>query len=94
MSRLQPAGVASAVVAIAEDVMGNDPQLRYRRTFQEIDHPELGRHRVHGPWFRMSDLPFELRHASLLSEHSEYVFREILDISEEEIAQLVVDGVV
>ena len=94
MERLQTAGVGAAVVAAGEDVMVSDPQLRHRRTYHELDHPELGRHLVHGPAFRMSDLSYHLCRAPLLGEHSEYVLKEILGMSDEAIAQLVVDGVV
>jgi crotonobetainyl-CoA:carnitine CoA-transferase CaiB-like acyl-CoA transferase len=54
----------------------------------------MGRHLVHGPAFRMSDLSYHIRRAPLLGEHSEYVLKEILGMLDEEIAQLVVDGVV
>jgi crotonobetainyl-CoA:carnitine CoA-transferase CaiB-like acyl-CoA transferase len=94
MGGLQSAGVGAAVVATGEDVMANDPQLRHRCTYRELDHPEMGRHLVHGPAFRMSDLSYHIRRAPLLGEHSEYVLKEILGMLDEEIAQLVVDGVV
>jgi len=94
MERLQTAGVGAAVVATGEDVMVNDPQLRHRRTYHELDHPELGRHLVHGSAFRMSDLSCHIRRAPLLGEHTEYVLKEILGMSDEAIVRLVVDGVV
>ena len=74
--------------------MANDPQLRHRRTYHEVDHPELGQHLVHGPAFRMSDLSYHIRRAPLLGEHTEYILKEILGMSDEAISQLVVDGVV
>lgn len=48
MALMQAAGIAAGVVENAEDLMEKDPQLRHRRFFRELDHPEMGKYRVAG----------------------------------------------
>ena len=94
METLQAAGVPSAVVQTAEDVLDKDPHLKERGYYVYLDHPEAGRTAYDGPPFRLSKTPGRLRSpAPCLGEHTEYVCKEILKLSDEEIAQLVVDEV-
>jgi benzylsuccinate CoA-transferase BbsF subunit len=84
--RLQAAGVSAGVVQRAEDLFA-DPQLRHRGFFRRLDHPELGDHAVHGHSFRISGLePGPLRAAPLLGEHTFDICREVLGMSDDEIA--------
>ncbi len=94
MSLMQAAGVAAGVVETGEDLLEHDPQLKHRHFFQELDHPEIGTHRARCPAFVLSKAPCELRRAPLLGEHSEYLLKETLGMSDEEIAELVIEGVV
>ncbi|MBI2329706.1 MAG: CoA transferase [Chloroflexi bacterium] len=94
MTMLQAAGVAAGVVETGEDLLEHDPQLKHRRFFQELDHPEIGKHYARGPAFMLSKVPCELRRAPLLGEHNEYALKEILGMTDEEIAELVIEGVV
>ncbi|MBI3040189.1 MAG: CoA transferase, partial [Chloroflexi bacterium] len=87
-------GVAAGVVETGEDLLEHDPQLKHRRFFQELDHPEIGKHYARGPAFMLSKVPCELRRAPLLGEHNEYALKEILGMTDEEIAELVIEGVV
>jgi benzylsuccinate CoA-transferase BbsF subunit len=60
-----------------------------RKTFVHIDHPIVGAEVIYGLPRKLSGVsPRPARHAPLLGEHNEYVFREILGLSEGEIAQL------
>ncbi|MBI2328215.1 MAG: CoA transferase [Chloroflexi bacterium] len=93
MSLLQAAGVAAGVAENGEDLMDHDPQVKHRHFWREIDHPEIGKHRIRGPAFVLSKAPCELRRAPLLGEHNEYALKEILGMSEEEITELVINGV-
>ncbi|MFC1978246.1 CoA transferase, partial [Chloroflexota bacterium] len=93
MSMMQAAGVAAGVVETGEDLLEHDPQLRHRHFFWELDHPEIGKYRAAGPAFVLSKSPREVRRAPLLGEHSEYVLKELLGTSDEEIAELVIEGV-
>ncbi|KKK83489.1 hypothetical protein LCGC14_2792850, partial [marine sediment metagenome] len=59
-----------------------------------LDHPEAGRTAYDGPPFKMSKTPGKLRApAPLLGQHTEHVCKEVLGLSDEEIADLLVAGV-
>ena len=94
METLQTAGVPAGVVQNAQDVLENDPHLRERGHYVYLDHPEAGRTAYDGPGFRLSKTPGRLRSpAPCIGQHTEYVCKEILGIDDEEIAQLVIEGV-
>ncbi len=86
-------GIAAAPSRDAEDLF-HDPHLRARGAFVEVDHPELGPREFVGPPWKMSDCEIEAQCAPLLGEHNDRVFRELLGISDEELAKLRRDGVV
>jgi benzylsuccinate CoA-transferase BbsF subunit len=90
---LARAGIAAAPSRNAEDLF-YDPHLRVRDAFVEVDHPELGPRQFVGPPWKMSGCEVQARHAPLLGEHNDYVFRELLGMDEAELARLRRDGVV
>lgn len=93
MAMMQESGVPAGVVATAEDVC-NDPQLKHRHHFQELDHSVLGRHNYEATSFKLSKTPGSpSRAAPCLGEHTYYVCTKILSISEEEFVQLLSEGV-
>jgi benzylsuccinate CoA-transferase BbsF subunit len=94
MDLMQCAGVPAGVVATGEDIFEKDPQLRHRHIFWKMNVPEAGT--LHGvaPSFEMSNCPVELTRAPLMGEQNEWALREILGMSDEEIRQLILDGVV
>jgi benzylsuccinate CoA-transferase BbsF subunit len=92
MTVLQGSGVAAGIVETAEDMMEHDLQLRYRRFFTAIQHPEVGVYRASRPAFILSKAPIEVTRAPLLGEHNEYALKEILKLSDDEMAELVVAG--
>ena len=93
MSRMQAAGVAAGVVESCED-MFSDPQYNYRDHFQQLEHPEIGKHSYMAPSFRLSKTPAELhRAACCLGQDNAYVYTEILDIPVEEFIELLAEGV-
>ena len=93
MVRLQKAGVAAGVVQDGEDLQTRDPQLKERGYYVYLDHPEAGRIAHDGLTFALSKTPGEVRRAPLLGEHNEYVYREVLGLSEDEVNQLIMEGV-
>ncbi len=93
MMLMQQAGVAAGVVQDGEDLLTRDPQLRERGFHVYRDHPEAGRIAHDGLTFSLSATPGEIRRAPLLGEHNEYVYREILGFSEEEVNRLTVEKV-
>ena len=94
MTMMQAAGVAAGVLETGEDLLQHDPQLRQRCTFWELDHPEVGKYYAMGPSFVLSKSSCEVRRAPLLGEHNEYALKEVLAMSDEEIAELVTEGVI
>ena len=94
MDRMQAAGVPAAIVNSPEDQMENDPQLLSREFFQWRDHPELGRYRPPRQPCVLSKTPCQIERAPLYGEHNEYAFKEILGMTDDEIAELVIEGVI
>jgi len=77
----------------AEDLF-NDPQLKQRQAFVSLDHCEIGTYQISTAVFRSSKYSNKPRSpAPLLGEHSEYILKEFLGMSDEEIAELVVGEV-
>jgi len=94
MHELQAAGVAAAVVQSAREILDVDEHIRERGYYKYLDHAETGRAAYDGPPAVLSKTPGELRSpAPLLGEHTAYVCKEILGLGDEEMADLVVEGV-
>jgi len=91
---LQNAGVAAMPSQSSEDIF-NDPHLRQRGAFREIDHPVMGKQTLIGPPWRLSGVPDgNIRHAPLFGEHNAYVFGELLGLPPAEIEELQRDGII
>ena len=90
---LQREGVAATPVVDGPSV-AHDPHLRERGMLQEVDHSALGKRMVLGAPWKMSKVPWEVRRSPLLGEHNQYVLRELLGMSPEEIDRLVEESVV
>ena len=83
MERLQARGVPAGVVMNASDAL-HDPHLAARGFFQEVPHPEAGTYRYPVRAWRASRTPHvTARHAPLLGEDNEYVYRELLGFDDE-----------
>lgn len=93
MTRMQAAGVAAGWIGTTEDQMENDLQLKYRQFYREQDHPEIGKYRPPRQPCVLSKTPCEIRRAPLIGEHNEYVFKEIIGMTDDEIAELVIEEV-
>jgi len=90
MELLQKEGVA-AFPTLSNRELVEDPHLNERRFFYEIDHPNPATKgkKFDGVLWKMNKTPGKIRQrAPLLGEHNNYVFGELLGISEEEISQL------
>jgi benzylsuccinate CoA-transferase BbsF subunit len=91
MDLLQSKGVPAGVVQNSRDMLENDEHMKAREYYQYLDHPETGRSAYDGAPFRMSKTPGTLRSpAPLLGEHNEYVCKELLGMTDEEIADALV----
>lgn len=93
MMRLQQRGVPAAVVQTAADRCERDPQLKHGAYFVPLPHSEIGTWPVEGfpaKFESMQVNPGGLtgRGAPMMGEDNDYVYREILGLSVEEIARL------
>ncbi|MCR4393919.1 MAG: CoA transferase [Dehalococcoidales bacterium] len=90
---LQKAGIPSNIVEKPSDLY-KDPQLQHRKYFVTMDHPVMGKQKYeHQACFILSKTPRELYMPSpCVGEHNEYVFKELLKMSDEEIAEHLIDG--
>ncbi|MBW1710467.1 MAG: CoA transferase [Deltaproteobacteria bacterium] len=94
MVTLQSAGVPAGRVGNTEDQMENDPHLKFRNFYQEREHPEIGKYRPPRQPCVLSKTPCEIKRAPLIGEHNEYVFKELLCLTDEEIEELIIDGII
>ena len=91
MVLLQSKGVPAGVVQNARDVLDADEHLKARGYYQYLDHPETGRSAYDGAPFVLSKTPGTLRcPAPLLGQDNEYVCKEILGMSDDEIADALI----
>ena len=67
----------------------NDPHLKEREFFVSVTAPEVGTHLYPSTTYKMSKIPFEVRKPPVrLGEDNDYVYREVLGLTEEEYDQL------
>ena len=94
MAALQARGVPAGVVQNARDMLERDPHLRARGYYQYLDHAETGRSAYEGVCARLGATPGRHRApAPLFGEHTEDVCRRILGLGDDEIADLLAEGV-
>jgi benzylsuccinate CoA-transferase BbsF subunit len=94
MAILQAAGVPSGVVETCEDLF-NDPQLKHRQHYRLLRHKVIGPHYYHAPAYKLSKAPVHIWKAGpALGEDNEYVYKKILGLSDDEVADLLVEGVI
>ncbi len=94
MMKLQSMGVGAGVVQDAEDLLLKDPQLQYRHFFTRLEHPGVGSYSAMRPYFSLSQAEPEITRAPLIGEHNDYGYKDILKLTDEEIADLVIEGVI
>lgn len=85
MALLQSHGVPCAAVQTAQDLTEYDPQLEHRGIFFELDHPAIGKATFEDVPIHFSSLKRHYwRSAPLLGEDNEYVFKQIVGLSDDE----------
>jgi crotonobetainyl-CoA:carnitine CoA-transferase CaiB-like acyl-CoA transferase len=85
---LQKASVGAGTVANAKDI-DEDPQMNYYNFYRELDHPYMGRLRYYHPApIKLSEAETAVNRPVLLGEHTDYICREILGMSQSEIDRL------
>ncbi|MBI5947158.1 MAG: CoA transferase [Chloroflexi bacterium] len=92
MHRLQAAGVAAAPV-LESSRMFDDPQFRSRGFFRKQTQSDAGTHEYVGPLWKMEGTPVEFAQPPVtFGEHNDYVYRDVLKMSPEEIDALRAGG--
>ena len=81
------AGLAAAPSRDWQDLYA-DPHLKARDAFIRVQHPEIGPIDLVGVPWKMSNYAPPAQRAPLLGEHNDYVFRQILGLSEAEVLEL------
>ena len=94
MNLLQNAGVAAGEVLRGQELLEEDPQLRHRHFFHEVEHPEIGTYRPPAHAYHLPDAPLEMTPAPTLGQHTAYVLQEILGLSDADVTQLAIDEVI
>lgn len=94
MTVLQEHGVAAGVVQNARD-LANNPQLKERGFFIELEHPELGKTISDATPIKLSGTPARYRRtAPLPGRDNDYIFRQLLGMSKEESGKLKEQGAI
>jgi crotonobetainyl-CoA:carnitine CoA-transferase CaiB-like acyl-CoA transferase len=94
MTCLQAAGVAAAAIQDVEDQFFRDPHAQARGLLVELQEPEAGPVVTEYPPVRLSETPPRVdTPAPLLGEHTNQVLRDVLHLSEAQIAELGAEGV-
>jgi len=94
MHTLQRAGVAAGAVLNVKEML-SDPQLKERKYFIEVAHPQAGTRLYPGLALKLSKAPAKLpRPAPCIGEHNEYVLGNLLGLSKDEIARLEDDKII
>ena len=90
---LQAAGVPAGAAQLIKELL-DDPQLRARDYVTVVPHPEAGDTPYGRPAFTLSQTPTHTeRHAPLYGQDTDYVLRDLLGLSAEEVAALEGAGV-
>ncbi|WP_071392942.1 CaiB/BaiF CoA transferase family protein [Bacillus tuaregi] len=94
METLQKYGLVAAAVQQNEDILENDPQLYFRGLFETVQHPLLGERLVEGVPIQMSESsPSIHKSAPLMGEDNDFVLKDVLGYTDEEINLLELNGV-
>lgn len=92
MRLLQGHGVPAGAVLTQEEVH-QDPQFKERDFFQELTQADSGTHLYAGVPVKLSRTPNSIRMPPVqLGEHNEYIYKELLGLTEAEYAKLEKEG--
>lgn len=91
--RCQSAGVRALPVQSAEDRVENDPQLRHRGMYQEMEHPALGSYKAQNAPFKLSATPvYNHAPSPMIGEHTGEIVQDLLGFSREDLSAGFADG--
>lgn len=94
MHLLQQAGIPSGIIQNAKHLIDEDPHLKARHHFMELEHSEMGKTLYNNTPFKLSETPINVQvPAPLLGADTEYVCKQILNMSDEEYEALQKEGI-
>jgi benzylsuccinate CoA-transferase BbsF subunit len=93
MQQLQKSGVA-AIPSFNLEQLYSDEHIKNREILQELEHPVLGKVKVIGVPWKLSEKRPPVYRAPLLGEDNTYVFHKMIGLSHDEIQQLQADKVI
>ena len=85
MAVLNPLNVPCGPILSMKEI-AEEPALRQTGTVVEVDHPKRGRYLTVGNPIKLSDSPADVRRSPLLGEHTDEILRDVLGMSEDEVA--------
>ena len=86
--------VANSPILNIQQVV-EDPHLNERGYFVEVEHPVIGKAKIPGIPFKLSETPGEVKSPSpLVGEHNEFILGKYLGINRAEIHRLKEEGVI
>lgn len=86
--------VANAPILNIQQIV-EDPHLNAREYFVELEHPIIGKAKIPGFAFKLSDTPGQIERPSpLVGEHNEEVFGKYLGMEKEEVRKLQDEGAI
>jgi crotonobetainyl-CoA:carnitine CoA-transferase CaiB-like acyl-CoA transferase len=89
MDTLQGLGIEAARVQTARDIVDDDEHVRARGYLETYDHPAGAKLPVEGIPFKMSLTPARVRRAGpAFGADNDYVFRSLLGLNDQEVAEL------
>ena len=93
MHRLQAVGVAAGVVQTGADLVDKDPQLKEHGFYLSVPDGQGTPQSIEGTPYKMSRTPGgAVRAAPDFGAHQDYVLRDILGMSDDEIAECAIAG--
>ena len=95
MMLMQQAGVPAGVVQDAEDILARDVHLKERGYYVYLEHSVTGRSAYDGIAYKLSETPgMPTSAAPRIGEHTEYICREILGMTEVQFDEYLVEGAI
>jgi benzylsuccinate CoA-transferase BbsF subunit len=95
MTWMQAKSVAAGIVQTMEDLHNYDLQLKHRNFFVPLQHTEMGTHSYYNEAAHFSKTPVRLTKAApCLGEDNTFVFKEVLGLTDDDIADLLIKGVI
>ena len=88
MTQLQESGVPAGVVQTAKDLVERDEQLAARGHLVTVEHPVMGPVVYDGSPSTLSRSPGRIACAPTLGQHTEYVLKELIGMTDAEVAAL------